>query len=155
MTTLIRRRVLRRLIWVCTLSLCPKNGTLGLYGLIWSVCRWCIKRSWPIKKINDWTFGIVSYFCLITQNENYKEWLSFYLAALFHNSTGDYRCRWEKNIRGFWHQFIWTSCVGRFHKLSSIIFKFLSTICFRLIMYRLIKNTSMSLIFNTDILMRM
>ena len=31
--TLIRRRVLRRLIWVCTVCLCPKNGTLGLYGL--------------------------------------------------------------------------------------------------------------------------
>ena len=34
--TLIRRRVLRRLIWVCTVCLCPKNGTLGLYGLRWS-----------------------------------------------------------------------------------------------------------------------
>ena len=33
--TLIRRRVLRlrRLFWVCTVCLCPKNGTLGLYGL--------------------------------------------------------------------------------------------------------------------------
>ena len=31
--TLIRRRVLRRLIWVCTVCLCPKNGALGLYGL--------------------------------------------------------------------------------------------------------------------------
>ena len=37
--TLIRRRVLRRLIWVCTVCLCPKNGTLGLYGLkyLWLV----------------------------------------------------------------------------------------------------------------------
>ena len=36
MKTLIRRRVrvLRRLIWVCTVCLCSKNGTLGLYGLI-------------------------------------------------------------------------------------------------------------------------
>ena len=33
MKTLIRRRVLWRLIWVCTVCLCPKNGTLGLYGL--------------------------------------------------------------------------------------------------------------------------
>ena len=33
--TLIRRRVLRRLIWVCTVCLhvCSKNGTLGLYEL--------------------------------------------------------------------------------------------------------------------------
>ena len=32
--TLIRRRVLQRLIWVCTVCLCPKKGTLGLNGLI-------------------------------------------------------------------------------------------------------------------------
>ena len=31
--TLIRRRVLRRLIWFCTVCLCPKHGTPGLYGL--------------------------------------------------------------------------------------------------------------------------
>ena len=31
--TLIRRRVLRRLIWVCTVCLCPKNEMVGLYGL--------------------------------------------------------------------------------------------------------------------------
>ena len=31
--TLIRRRVLRRLIWVCTDCLCPKNMTPCLYGL--------------------------------------------------------------------------------------------------------------------------
>ena len=31
--TLIRRRDLRRLIWVCTVCLCPKDRTLGLYGL--------------------------------------------------------------------------------------------------------------------------
>ena len=28
--TLIRRRILWHLIWVCTVCLCPKNGTLGL-----------------------------------------------------------------------------------------------------------------------------
>ena len=33
MKTLIRRRVLRHLIWFCTVCLCPKNGMLGLYGL--------------------------------------------------------------------------------------------------------------------------
>ena len=31
--TLIRRRVLRRLIWVCTACLCPTKRALGLYGL--------------------------------------------------------------------------------------------------------------------------
>ena len=30
---LIRRRVLRRLIWVCTVCLCPTKRTLVLYGL--------------------------------------------------------------------------------------------------------------------------
>ena len=25
-------------IWVCTVCICPKNGTLGLYGLILSLC---------------------------------------------------------------------------------------------------------------------
>ena len=30
--TLIRRRVLWRLIWVCTVCLCPKNRAIGLYG---------------------------------------------------------------------------------------------------------------------------
>ena len=34
MVTLIRRRVLRRLIWVCTVCLCPIKRALGLYGLI-------------------------------------------------------------------------------------------------------------------------
>ena len=31
--TLIRRRVLRRLIWVCTVCLCPTKRTLVLYGV--------------------------------------------------------------------------------------------------------------------------
>ena len=30
---LIRRRVLRRLIWFCTVCRCPTKRTLGLYGL--------------------------------------------------------------------------------------------------------------------------
>ena len=31
--TLIRRRVLRRLVWVCTVCLRPTKTTLGLHGL--------------------------------------------------------------------------------------------------------------------------
>ena len=31
--TLIVRRALRRLIWVCAVCLCPTKRTLGLYGL--------------------------------------------------------------------------------------------------------------------------
>ena len=33
MQTLIRRRIRRRLIWVCTVGLCPINGTLGIIEL--------------------------------------------------------------------------------------------------------------------------
>ena len=33
MENLIRRRVLWRLIWVCTVCLCPTKMTLGLHGL--------------------------------------------------------------------------------------------------------------------------
>ena len=31
---LIRRHVLRRLFWFCTVCLCPTNKTLGLYGWV-------------------------------------------------------------------------------------------------------------------------
>ena len=31
--TLIRRRILWRLIWVCTICLCPTKRWLGIYGL--------------------------------------------------------------------------------------------------------------------------
>ena len=33
-TTLIRRRMMRRLTWVCTVCLCPTKGTSGLFQLI-------------------------------------------------------------------------------------------------------------------------
>ena len=35
MKTLIRGRVLRRLNWVCTVRLCPKNGTLITFLIVW------------------------------------------------------------------------------------------------------------------------
>ena len=36
---LIRRRILRRLIWFCTVCLCPTKRTLGLYGFIWTMAE--------------------------------------------------------------------------------------------------------------------
>ena len=33
--TLIRRSVLGRLIWVCTVYICPTKRMLGLYGFEW------------------------------------------------------------------------------------------------------------------------
>ena len=52
--TLIRPRVLRRLIWVCTVCLGPKNGTAGLYGLILQLLviyppptvNWGLEKKW-------------------------------------------------------------------------------------------------------------
>ena len=37
MENLIRRRVLWRLIWFCTVCRCPTKRTLGLYGLKWDI----------------------------------------------------------------------------------------------------------------------
>ena len=34
---LVRLRILRRLIWVCTVCLCPTKRTLRLYGLIYNL----------------------------------------------------------------------------------------------------------------------
>ena len=42
METLIRRRVLWRLIWVCTVCLCPTRRTIGLY--------WLMTKKKEIKK---------------------------------------------------------------------------------------------------------
>ena len=36
--TLIRLRVLQRLIWVCTVCLCPTKRTIGLYGFKTGLC---------------------------------------------------------------------------------------------------------------------
>ena len=41
MKTLIRCRALWRLTWVCTVCLCPKNGTLGLYRLTDVIIKVC------------------------------------------------------------------------------------------------------------------
>ena len=49
--TLIRRRVMRRLVWVCTVCLCPTKRALGLYGLthiasfLWDTDKQCRTRS--------------------------------------------------------------------------------------------------------------
>ena len=47
MENLIRHRILRGLIWVCTVGLCPTKGTLGLYGL---------RYDWPdVQVVSDWS----------------------------------------------------------------------------------------------------
>ena len=46
MEILIRGRVLRHLIWVCTICLCPTKRTLGLYGL---KVNWILKhKTWSV-----------------------------------------------------------------------------------------------------------
>ena len=61
MKTLIRRRELRRLTWVCTVCLCPKNGTLGLYGLI------LYER---FARINEKTVKIISGSSILIRQNN-------------------------------------------------------------------------------------
>ena len=47
--TLVRRRVLRRLIWACTVWLCTTKRTLGFYGLKWNsreqMCEYELKNT--------------------------------------------------------------------------------------------------------------
>ena len=40
-----RSCVLRRLIWVCTVCLCPQNWTLGLYGLRSTLTHWNVHHK--------------------------------------------------------------------------------------------------------------
>ena len=61
--TLIRRLVLRRLIWICTVFLCPKNGTLGLYELIKKKCLFFIE-VWSKSSSETW-FEV--YVSLVTR----------------------------------------------------------------------------------------
>ena len=63
--TPIRRRILRRLIWVCTVCLCHKNGTLGLYGLIHACSlilqffyHWLIHRN---SNVRCMMFSVVNH----------------------------------------------------------------------------------------------
>ena len=51
--SLIRRRVLRRLIWFCTVCPCPTKRTLDLYGLKWLF-------GWPIYAERDHPFCSLS-----------------------------------------------------------------------------------------------
>ena len=63
--TLIRRRVLRRLIWVGTVCLCPTKKTLGLYGL--SVYTICVCPSYiKIHGLNVLGFKVIeNYYSLL------------------------------------------------------------------------------------------
>ena len=47
----IRRRALRRLIWICTVCLCPPKRALGLYGLNNDDINACRRFRWETKKI--------------------------------------------------------------------------------------------------------
>ena len=55
-------RFLQRLIWVCTVCLCPKNGTLGLYGLI-DVTVLSITKSHKEMPLNTCKFLIFHKLC--------------------------------------------------------------------------------------------
>ena len=75
MKTLFRRRVLQRLIWVCTVCLCPKNGTLGVYGLS------SVSYLVVFLAVTLITF-IMSYNIL-----NVKIWTTFHPHYIFRHGT--------------------------------------------------------------------
>ena len=49
--TLIRRRILWHLIWVCTICLCPTKRTLGIYGLKFNYFAYLIR--WEVYCWNN------------------------------------------------------------------------------------------------------
>ena len=55
METLIRRHIMWRLIWVCTVCLCPSNGFLGKNGLklLLFVLSSAIDRRYPGSRISS------------------------------------------------------------------------------------------------------
>ena len=52
METVIRRHIVRRLIWVCTVFLCPTKRMLGLYGLI-SFVFFAVLHLWHSMVIGE------------------------------------------------------------------------------------------------------
>ena len=57
--TLVRRRVLWRLIWVCTVCLCPTKRTMWLYGLICANLE--IVQRWERNSIQFRHFYVRDY----------------------------------------------------------------------------------------------
>ena len=54
--TLIRRRILWRLIWVCTICLCPTKRTLGIYGF------YCNYFAYLIRVAEIWKYIVEIIF---------------------------------------------------------------------------------------------
>ena len=91
--TLIRRRVLWRLICVCTVCLCPLKGTLGLYELIvlWRLCQ--------VSKVDEYLWYVSqtsfhprdpSVFFFSPETENDAICLSkIHLPLSYDNPNGD------------------------------------------------------------------
>ena len=75
--TLIRRRILRRLIWVCTICLCPTKRTLGIYGLKcnkFAYLKW-VTEIWEGYCWNNLPRNI--WLELIFKYENKRETVSY------------------------------------------------------------------------------
>ena len=56
--TLIRRRVLRRVVRVCTICLRPTKWTLGLYGLTWNQLIKCKRQMTYINASIEYSHGM-------------------------------------------------------------------------------------------------
>ena len=52
--TLIRRSVLLRLIWVCTICTCPTKRTLGLYGFEHILVHVHVVLFFDFDNLSDW-----------------------------------------------------------------------------------------------------
>ena len=77
--TLIRRRFLRRLIWVYTVFICPTEKTLGVFGLTsWIFCMWCylvIFFTFPYGVLSQVWYSIISIpdLCLLPYIKKVKK----------------------------------------------------------------------------------
>ena len=75
METLIRRWVLWRLVWVCTVCLCPTKRMLGLYGLnLEPEVLKCIQHILDMFYGKpDWSWALVDISGLF-HSESYRPW---------------------------------------------------------------------------------
>ena len=86
--TLTRQRIMRRLIWVCTVCLCPKHETPGLYGLIlcnFSGVKLQSNVAWNFRGFTVYTVQVMGKSALIwlkRVNRNKSSCCSFYINQL-------------------------------------------------------------------------
>ena len=115
----MRCRVPWRVIWVYTVCICPKNGTLGLFGLMHTsliddlmeqkLCKtkvvflqvpWFLPRVWPARKCN-----FLTHLWLVSNKMNFgKQWRprsdAVKCAASWQNQQNGMCAQWR--LRSAW-----------------------------------------------------